>query len=118
MSFRACLCRSDFGWRANGRDARGRPRETIHAALSFYFSIREHARPLVDRARDYFLGLRNRVLPFDWHARVAIALGILRHARPQGSAEFQGDCDDLRHRDVMRQLLLFLPDWPWAFLRF
>src|ERR1041385_8548479 len=120
IPFRACHSPHHFGLCPNGRNARarGRTNKTVDAALSFLFSFWKHARPLVDRARDNFFRLRDCVLSPDWHARPALALGILRHARSQGPSEFQGHRDDLRHRDALRELLLFLPDRARAFLRF
>src|SRR5256885_12882622 len=115
--FRACLCPCHFGWCANARDARARHCKTIHAALRFYFSVWEHARSLVDRARDNLFRVRTRLLRPDRNPGDAFALGILPHARPQRPAEFQSDRDDLRRRDVVRQLLLFLTDRSRPFLR-
>src|SRR6476620_8757627 len=119
IPFRACHWPHHFGWCANGRDARARHRtnQTVDAALCFYFSFWEHARSLVDRARDNFFRLRDRVLSPDRNARPAFALGILRDARSQGPPEFQGDRDDLRDGHARWELLLFLPDGARPFLR-
>ena len=64
-----------------------------------------------------FSGYETRVFRPDRNARASLALGVLRHARSQGPAEFQSDGDDLRHRHVVRQLLLFLEDRSRPFLR-
>ena len=54
--------------------------ETLYGALRFCFSFWEHARPLVDRARDHFFRLRAGFFCADRGARDAFALGVLRDA--------------------------------------
>ena len=102
----------------NVRDLGASDGQTSNASLSLHLPFRQHDRALDGRVADYFLRIRTRVLRLDQRRRSHRPLGILRHARSQGTAELQDHGDDLRRRDARRQLLLFLSLRTGAFLRF
>src|SRR5947209_18214969 len=73
----------------HARDAGSSPdAETSDGEADLHLSFREHDRALVGRLAHHLLGLRAGLLCAHRCLRNADPLGVLRHARPQGPAQF------------------------------
>ncbi len=75
----------------------------------FPAALLQHDRFVVGRVADHFFRLRDRLLPSPRLARFAHALGVLLHARSQGSAEFQDHRHGLRARSCSAGASIIFP---------